>query len=152
VLTGGKSGRVRRLIPVATGPELVAAIDRYGLCAILSSVAISRPPRILQAHGVDAQWIVRQPPPGRCKPRIVFDVIVEQFVPKADASRGSDADDNPFSPIAHLQAMDAGAGPQESPVQAVAGSAKQPVLLSREHAEIPAARQFSADVVGQHGA
>ena len=55
-------------------------------------------------------------------------------------------------PIAHLQAMDAGAGPQESPVQAVAGSAKQPVLLSREHAEIPAARQFSADVVVQHGA
>jgi hypothetical protein len=32
----GTADRVRRLIPVATGPELVAAIDRYGLCAILS--------------------------------------------------------------------------------------------------------------------
>jgi hypothetical protein len=48
-----------------------------------------------------------------------------------------DADGKPFSPIAHLQAMDTGAGAQEWPVRAVAGCAKQPVLLPMRLIAVP---------------
>lgn len=43
----------------------------------------------------------------------------------------------PFTLIAHLQAMATDAGPQECPVQAVVGSARQPVLLPLRLIAVP---------------